>query len=103
MVLTGSSARDLTDAQKQLAGRLGSVGHSDRLLLPMGFRRFARAMGLDGLPQPDPVRARDFMSSGVDAAFVERRKQAFGKLGGRSTLQHASVLYLLRSLPRPGW
>jgi predicted AAA+ superfamily ATPase len=71
VVLTGSSARDVTDAQKQLAGRLGSAGHSDRLLLPMGFRRFARAMGLDGLPQPDPVRARDFMSPGVDAAFME--------------------------------
>lgn len=71
VVLTGSSARDLTDAQKQLAGRLGSAGQSDRLLLPMGFRRFARAMGLDGLPQPDPVRARDFMSPEVDAIFTE--------------------------------
>lgn len=71
VVLTGSSARDLTDAQKQLAGRLGGAGHSDRLLLPMGFRRFAQAMGLDGLPQPDPVRARDFMSPEVDAAFME--------------------------------
>ncbi len=71
VVLTGSSARDLTDAQKQLAGRLGSAGPSDRLLLPMGFRRFARVTGLDGLPQPDPVRARDFMSSAVDSAFTE--------------------------------
>jgi uncharacterized protein len=71
VVLTGSSARDLTDAQKQLAGRLGSAGQSDRLLLPMGFRRFAGAMGLDGLPQPDPVRARDFMSPDVDAALTE--------------------------------
>jgi predicted AAA+ superfamily ATPase len=71
VVLTGSSARDLSDSQKQLAGRLGSAGESDRLLLPMGFRRFARAMGHDQLPQPDPVRARDFMSSEVDAAFVE--------------------------------
>ena len=71
VVLTGSSARDLTDAQKQLAGRLGSTGKSDRLLLPMGFRRFARAMALSGLPQPDPVRARDFMSPDVDAALTE--------------------------------
>ena len=71
VVLTGSSARDLTDAQKQLAGRLGSAGKSDRLLLPMGFRRFARAMALSGLPQPDPVRARDFMSPDVDAALTE--------------------------------
>jgi len=71
VVLTGSSARNLTDAQKQLAGRLGSAGRSDRLLLPMGFRRFARTMGLGELPQPDPVRARDFMSSDVDAALTE--------------------------------
>jgi predicted AAA+ superfamily ATPase len=71
VVLTGSSARDLADAQKQLAGRLGSAGQSDRLLLPMGFRRFAQAMGLDGLPQPDPVSARDFMSADIDTAFME--------------------------------
>jgi len=71
VVLTGSSARDLADAQKQLAGRLGSAAQSDRLLLPMGFRSFARAMGLDGLPQPDAVRARDLMSPEVDATFVE--------------------------------
>ena len=70
-MLTGSSARDLADAQKQLAGRHGGAGQPDLLLLPMGFRRFARAMGLEGLPQPDPVRARDFVSPDVDAAFVE--------------------------------
>jgi predicted AAA+ superfamily ATPase len=71
VVLTGSSARDLSEAQKQLAGRLGSAGEPDRLLLPMGFRRFARAVGLDGLPQPNTVRARDFMASDVNAAFTE--------------------------------
>ncbi|MGA9876127.1 MAG: AAA family ATPase [Solirubrobacteraceae bacterium] len=71
VILTGSSARDLADAQKQLAGRLGSTTRSDRLLLPMGFRGFARAMGLQGLPQLDPVRARDFMSREVDDACVE--------------------------------
>jgi len=71
VVLTGSSARDLAEAQKQLAGRLGRAAKPDRLLLPMGFRGFARAMGLDGLPQPDPVRIRDFMSAEVDAIFTE--------------------------------
>ncbi len=71
VVLTGSSARDLADAQKQLAGRLGAAVQPDRLLLPMGFRAFARAMDLEGLPQPDPVRVRDFVSVEVDAAFVE--------------------------------
>jgi predicted AAA+ superfamily ATPase len=71
VVLTGSSARDLAEAQKQLAGRLGRAAQPDRLLLPMGFRRFARALGLDGLPQPDPVRIMDFMSPEVDAIFTE--------------------------------
>jgi uncharacterized protein len=70
VVLTGSSARDLADAQKQLAGRLGGAGHSDRLLLPMGFRRFAQAMGLEGLPAPEPVMAREFISPKVDAALT---------------------------------
>lgn len=71
VVLTGSSARDLADAQKQLAGRLGSAARPDRLLLPMSFRSFARAVGLAGLPQPDPVRLAEFMNADVDAGFVE--------------------------------
>jgi predicted AAA+ superfamily ATPase len=70
VVLTGSSARDLAHAQKQLAGRLGRAARPDRLLLPMGFRRFAHAMGLDGLPRPEPVRVRDFVSAEVDATFT---------------------------------
>jgi predicted AAA+ superfamily ATPase len=70
VVLTGSSARDLADAQKQPAGRLGDGGHQDRVLLPMGFRRFALAMGLQELPRPEPVWARDFMSREVDGAFT---------------------------------
>ena len=37
----------------------------------MGFRQFVRAMGLDGLPRPDPVKARDFMLPAVDAALTE--------------------------------
>ncbi|HST41104.1 MAG TPA: AAA family ATPase [Conexibacter sp.] len=71
VVLTGSSARDLADAQKQLAGRLGSARRPDRLLLPMSFRSFARALGLDGVPAFDSVRPRDFRSREVDAAIVE--------------------------------
>jgi predicted AAA+ superfamily ATPase len=71
VVLTGSSARDLADSQKQLAGRLGKASRSDRLLLPMSFRRFARAVGLADLPRPGVVRPRDFLSKQVDAAFAE--------------------------------
>lgn len=45
VVLSGSSARDLRDATKALAGRRGDVADSDRLLLPMDFRAFCRASG----------------------------------------------------------
>jgi uncharacterized protein len=71
VVLTGSSTRDLADSQKALAGRLGAAGRSDRLLLPMGFRRFACLMGLGDLPLPDPLRARDCRSQAADSAFLE--------------------------------
>ncbi len=43
VVLTGSSARDLEQARKDLADRRGGIADSDRLLLPMGFRAFCRA------------------------------------------------------------
>ncbi|MDO8187076.1 AAA family ATPase [Conexibacter sp. JD483] len=71
VVLTGSSARDLATAQKQLAGRLGSARQPDRLLLPMGFRSFCRAIGIDDVPQLEPVRPRDFLHADVDLALIE--------------------------------
>lgn len=40
VVLTGSSASDLTAATKALAGRRGGASAPDRVLLPMGFRSF---------------------------------------------------------------
>ena len=40
VVLTGSSAADLTAAAKALAGRRGPAAVSNRFLLPMGFRTF---------------------------------------------------------------
>lgn len=42
VVLTGSSAADLTASIKALAGRRGNAEDPDRMLLPMGFRTFAR-------------------------------------------------------------
>ena len=42
VVLTGSSASDLTASIKALAGRRGNAGDPDRVLLPMGFRTFSR-------------------------------------------------------------
>ena len=41
VVLSGSSAADLTAATKALAGRRGPGSVPDRFLLPMGFRTFA--------------------------------------------------------------
>ncbi len=71
VVLTGSSARDLGEAQKQLAGRLGSARGSDRLLLPMSFRSFTRAIGMHDVPEIAPVRPADFLTPDVDAALGE--------------------------------
>ena len=64
VVLTGSSSRDLQDAVAELAGRHGrETADAERLLLPMPFRAFCRAIGVEGLPDIPPVRPRDvFMS-----------------------------------------
>ncbi len=61
VVLTGSSAHDLERARKDLADRRGDVADSDRLLLPMGFRAFCKALGgLDEAPTDSlaPVELR---------------------------------------------
>ena len=47
VVLTGSSAADLTDATKALAGRRGDAQEPDRVLLPIGFRSFVRLVSSD--------------------------------------------------------
>jgi len=61
VVLTGSSARDLRAATKDLADRRGGVADSDRLLLPMGFRAFCAALG-DFAETPDAhTRPRDIL------------------------------------------
>ena len=53
VVLTGSSASDLSAATKALAGRRGTATTPDRFLLPMGFRAFATRTA--PLPQPAPA------------------------------------------------
>jgi len=69
VVLTGSSARDLEQARKDLADRRGGIADSDRLLLPMGFRAFCRAVGgLEQLPQ-DCVRPKDFLTPAAERAI----------------------------------
>ena len=50
VILTGSSASDLTEAVGILAGRRAGRGSSDRVLLPMGFRSFAGLTAREPLP-----------------------------------------------------
>ncbi len=68
VVLTGSSARDLEEARKQLADRRGHAHDSDRLLLPMGFRAFVRALGVSGLPDVPAFHPRDFLDRACEEA-----------------------------------
>ncbi len=70
VVLTGSSARDLEQARKDLADRRGGVADSDRLLLPMGFRAFCRALGdLDELPR-QTIRPSDLLGAEAERAIT---------------------------------
>jgi uncharacterized protein len=69
VVLTGSSARDLEQARKDLADRRGGIADSDRLLLPMGFRAFCRALGhFDELP-PQSIRPKEFLAAEAERAI----------------------------------
>lgn len=71
VVLSGSSARDLRDATKALAGRRGDVADSDRLLLPMDFHSFCLAIGgFDSVPE-EGLRPRDFLTRAGERAIVE--------------------------------
>ena len=71
VVLSGSSARDLREATKALAGRRGDAVRSDRLLMPMGFRSYCRSTGaFDGLPDAS-LRPKDFSTAAGRAAISE--------------------------------
>jgi uncharacterized protein len=71
VVLTGSSARDLREATKDLADRRGGVPDSDRLLLPMGFRGFCDALGRFEQTPRTRVRPRDFLTPAAEQAVQE--------------------------------
>lgn len=70
VVLSGSSAYDLRAATKALADRRGGATDSDRLLLPMSFRAFCRALGgFDDVPVA-AVCPRDFLQQqSADAIY----------------------------------
>lgn len=63
VILTGSSARDLREATKDLADRRGGIANSDRLLLPMGFRAFCHALGDFAETPSAHVRPRDLLDA----------------------------------------
>ncbi len=71
VVLSGSSARDLREATKALAGRRGDVADSDRLLLPMDFRAFCHATGDFGQLPDGAVRPRDLLAPAGGAAVAD--------------------------------
>jgi predicted AAA+ superfamily ATPase len=71
VVLSGSSARDLRDATKALAGRRGDVADSDRLLLPMDFRSFCLSIGgFERLPA-QALRPKDLVTASGQSAVAE--------------------------------
>ena len=55
VILSGSSATQIEEATKALAGRRGNALHVDRLLFQMPFTAVARALGCD-LPKADTLR-----------------------------------------------
>jgi predicted AAA+ superfamily ATPase len=71
VVLSGSSARDLREATADLADRRGGAADSDRLLLPMTFRRFCSAVGTLGEPPDTTLRPRDFLTRQSEDALHE--------------------------------
>jgi len=71
VVLTGSSAANLDEAVKALAGRRGGAEKSDRVLLPMPFRAFVRACSEDPPPDdPEPVSVADLTPALFQDAVV---------------------------------
>ena len=69
VVLTGSSAADLTGSVKALAGRRGPADDPDRVLLPMGFRSFARLMAEEPAPtEVGPLRVADLTPNRLSEA-----------------------------------
>ncbi len=71
VVLSGSSARDLREATKALAGRRGDIAESDRLLLPMDFRSFCKSIGgFDRVPEP-ALLPRDILTGAGEGALSD--------------------------------
>ena len=58
VVLSGSSAANLNQATKALAGRRGEARAPDRVLLPIGFRSFLRLVTEDAPPELPAFESR---------------------------------------------
>ena len=71
VVLTGSSAADLTQATKALAGRRGAADAPDRVLLPIGFRSFVRLASAEPPPDMAPRRVADLTQDHLGGILPE--------------------------------
>lgn len=71
IVLSGSNARDLQAATRQLAGRRGTAA-SHRTLLPMGFGAFCRALGAQ-IPDVPVLHPSDLLLPEADEAIHSLR------------------------------
>ena len=87
VVLTGSSAGQLTVASGVLAGRRGTAPDTDRTLVPMGFATFARILD-DSLPADLHLPLSGLRSRDAAAAYA-------GLLGWLAPLVRSWEQYLL--------
>lgn len=95
VVLTGSSAANLTEAVKALAGRRGNALDSDRILLPMSFRDFvlARSGGhRDRLGDPPPSDVGPLAVADLDPPALAKAVRTLAPWMPR--LVHAWEVYL---------
>ena len=71
VVLTGSSAANLSESVKALAGRRGDVTDPDRVLLPMPFRAFVRAVMRKSPPKDRPPVPLEALAEKDGSALAE--------------------------------
>jgi predicted AAA+ superfamily ATPase len=86
VVLTGSSSKGFRQAVDSLAGRRGpDSATSDRLLLPMGFRRFCHVTGVDA--------PADLPSLAPGELFTRRTRKTLVDQGWKGEAQTARANY----------
>lgn len=82
VLLTGSSAHDLKQGSERLAGRKGSAVQSDRVLLPMSYAEFRRALGDQSFSVEDYLRVGGFPFRVAKFKETLQSKTSFDSLYG---------------------